>query len=85
MTGHAMVCDKLRRKLYVIAGKRKEKYLADMWMFDLDTHVIEKMSTKVQDPVFSMRVVLDEASQMLIRCATHSLPMAAFIDRTFVA
>ena len=64
MTGHSMVLDAALHTLFIFAGQRDGKYLADMFAFDLLTNTATELysnftTTGGPDACFTQRAVLD--------------------------
>ena len=62
--GHSMVLDSTSKVLYIFAGQREEKYLSDMYAYDIKTGVAKKIFSNFSsaggpDACFTQRAVID--------------------------
>lgn len=63
-----MVLDPDSRVLYIFAGQREDKYLSDMWTYDILTGTASEILSNFTasggpDPCFTQRAVINPESQ----------------------
>ena len=63
-TGHSMVLDTTSKVLYIFAGQREERYLSDMYAYDIKTGVAKEIFSNFSsaggpDACFTQRAVID--------------------------
>ena len=64
LTGHSMVLDPISKVLYIFAGQREERYLSDMYAYDIKTGVAKEIFSNFSsaggpDACFTQRAVID--------------------------
>ncbi|KAG6891567.1 hypothetical protein C0992_003594 [Termitomyces sp. T32_za158] len=69
-TGHSMVLEPLTRTLYVFAGQRDEKYLCDMFAYDIATNTATELFSNISatggpNSSFTQRAVIDPSLREL--------------------
>ena len=62
--GHSMVLDPTSKTLYIFAGQRDDRYLSDMYAYDLNTDIAKEIfsnftSAGGPDACFTQRAVID--------------------------
>lgn len=62
--GHSMVLDPKLQSLFIFAGQRDERYLADMYAFHIPTNTVTELFSNFTaaggpDPCFTQRAVID--------------------------
>ena len=62
--GHSMVLDSLSKTLFIFAGQRDDKYLADMYAYHIPTNSITELYNNFTiadgpDACFTQRAVID--------------------------
>ena len=68
--GHSMVLDPTSKILYIFAGQREERYLSDMYCYDINAGVAKEISSDFSsaggpDACFTQRAVIDPNLQEL--------------------
>ena len=68
--GHSMVLDSTSKILYIFAGQREERYLSDMYAYDINTGVTKEIFSNFSsaggpDACFTQRAVIDPNLQEL--------------------
>lgn len=63
-TGHSMVLEPFTRTLYVFAGQRDDKYLCDMFAYDIATNTATELFSNISaaggpNSSFTQRAVID--------------------------
>ena len=63
-TGHSMVLDPTSKVLYIFAGQREERYLSDMYAYDIKTGIAKEIFSNFStaggpDACFTQRAVID--------------------------
>ena len=63
-TGHSMVLDPTSKTLYIFAGQRDDRYLSDMYAYDINTGVAKEIYSNFSsaggpDACFTQRAVID--------------------------
>ncbi|EAU90900.2 Mei4-dependent protein 6 [Coprinopsis cinerea okayama7 len=62
--GHSMVLEPKSKQLYIFGGQREQRYLADMYVYDINTGVSTELFSNFTtsggpDPCFTQRAVID--------------------------
>lgn len=62
--GHSMVLEPNSRTLFIFAGQRDEKYLSDMYAYDITTNSVTELYSNFTtsggpDACFTQRAVID--------------------------
>jgi len=62
--GHSMVLDPTLRTLYIFAGQRDDRYLSDMYAYDINTGIAKEIFSNFSsaggpDACFTQRAVID--------------------------
>uniref|UniRef100_A0A8H7Y6Q3 Muskelin N-terminal domain-containing protein n=1 Tax=Psilocybe cubensis TaxID=181762 RepID=A0A8H7Y6Q3_PSICU len=62
--GHSMVLDSINKMLYIFAGQREDKYLSDMYTYNIRTGISTEIFSNFSaaggpDPCFTQRAVID--------------------------
>lgn len=68
--GHSMVLDSINKTLYIFAGQREDKYLSDMYTYNIRTGIIIEIFSNFSaaggpDPCFTQRAVIDPSLKEL--------------------
>jgi len=68
VSGHSMVLEPRSRKLYIFAGQANDKYLSDMYVYDIATNTASEVfsnftSAGGPDACFTQRAVIDPMLQ----------------------
>ena len=63
-TGHSMVLDSTSKVLYIFAGQREDRYLSDMYAYDIKTGIAKEIFSNFSsaggpDACFTQRAVID--------------------------
>ncbi|KAI0744125.1 Muskelin N-terminus-domain-containing protein [Daedaleopsis nitida] len=84
--GHSMVLDPKLQTLFIFAGQRDERYLADMYAFHIPTNTVTELFSNFTtsggpDPCFTQRAVIDpEKREIYVICGlTRSKPSGTVV------
>ncbi|KAH7910095.1 Muskelin N-terminus-domain-containing protein, partial [Hygrophoropsis aurantiaca] len=72
--GHSMVLDSASRTLFIFAGQREDRYLADMYAYDIETNTVTELFSNFSaaggpDSCFTQRAVVDvELREIYVFC-----------------
>ncbi|KAF8971232.1 Muskelin N-terminus-domain-containing protein [Flammula alnicola] len=78
--GHSMVLDPVSKTLYIFAGQREDKYLSDMYTYNLNTGVATEIFSNFTaaggpDACFTQRAVIDpELKEIYVFCGLTRSP-----------
>lgn len=63
-----MIFDTIRRELMVFMGQHEDRYLADIWIYDINSSTLSEISSNFTasggpEPCFAQRAVVDPRLQ----------------------